>query len=153
MKRRNKFDQVSSHLLPKADVVILTETWLEYHITPYETSSFLAQSKPNRYRGVIVMTGQRISNMQPVLPEFWTECIVATSLQFKNGEEMTQLYVVGVYAPPGLQKKTIKLLDVFVRYCRQKSIDATIIIAGDLNIEHAEATKLALRLGVILAQE
>ena len=83
----------------EANLIVLTETWLQSPLTAIFQTKHILQSPLSRYQGVAIIGGKDTVNLQPLLPQMWTEHTIA-GLLTKRGKDksLSQLVIIAHYS-------------------------------------------------------
>ena len=97
LRSKQKQEEVVQLMLStQTDFLIITESWLNYSVLNAFEGVKVAQTPPSESKGVLVLTGKEISNLQPVLPSLWTPHTIMLKAHVKSiGDSIT---IVGHYS-------------------------------------------------------
>ena len=82
----------------KTDILIITETWLDYSVLNTFEGIRVAQTPHCGSKGILVLTSGRISNLQAIQPELWTPHTILLKAHIKEIHD--SITIVGHYNQP-----------------------------------------------------
>ena len=135
----------------QADVVVVTETWLSYSVLNAFQGVRVAQSSHFDSKGVMFLTGPRISNLQALVPSLWTAHSIFLKARVRDLND--SLTVVAHYSQPGQKQVLDEELRFAFRVMRQQQRLKQVVLAGDLNRPANQARALAASLDLEVCQD
>ena len=135
----------------QADVVVVTETWLSYSVLNAFQGVRVAQSPHLDSKGVMVLTGPRVSNLQALVPSLWTAHSIFLKARVRDLND--SLTVVAHYSQPGQKQVLDEELRFAFRVMRLQQRLKQVVLAGDLNRPANQARALAASLDLEVCQD
>ena len=140
--------QAMRELGPK-DITVLCETWLTTPLVHRIAGVRALQSPLAPHQGVLIVLGERVTDVQPVVPGLWSPRLIVAKVHI--GDLNDRVTVIGHYSPPGERAASDKELMYAVKVLSEQGQAKHLVVAGDLNRSGEDARALASKLNLVLA--
>ena len=156
-RAEDKRAEIFKALTATADLVALNETWLPFELKWLHPELKILQSPGAKHHGVLIATDQLKSNLRPILPDLWDDCLVAGRYHRRKDKEKgieteTACFVIAVYWPPCRHRECLPKVKAVINHCRRLDDKLPIALTGDLNLKAAQVQYIENELNLIRAQ-
>ena len=121
----------------KPDVVVITETCLNYKLFPRNQNYVWAQSLHEGSKGIAIITRKELWWKEENIREF-EGCLKLVSI----GENNSKVFIFGVYLNKNNRQEILKEIKTKIRKIKRWYRNEQIIITGDFNARPSEMYKL-----------
>ena len=128
----------------QTDILVLTETWLDYSVLNTFEGVRVAQTPYCSSKGILVLTSKRISNLQAIQPQLWSPHTILLKAHVKEIDD--SITVIGHYSQPSHKQELDEELLYIFKTLRQQNRLKQIVLAGDFNRSPSQMALLSSKL-------